>query len=90
MDGKTRELIAIGASVAGHCQPCLTYHVAQARELGISEKDVREAVSVGQMVAKGAMVAMRKFADGVVSGKKQAAATCCGGTTKRGGKSCCT
>ena len=33
MDEKTKELIAIGASVSAHCQPCLTYHVAKAKEL---------------------------------------------------------
>ena len=27
MDERTKELIAIGASVGAHCQPCLTYHV---------------------------------------------------------------
>jgi AhpD family alkylhydroperoxidase len=35
MDERTRELIAIGASVGAHCQPCLTYHVEKARELGM-------------------------------------------------------
>ena len=27
LDERTKELIAIGASVCAHCQPCLTYHV---------------------------------------------------------------
>jgi alkylhydroperoxidase/carboxymuconolactone decarboxylase family protein YurZ len=27
MDERIKELIAIGASVGAHCQPCLTYHV---------------------------------------------------------------
>jgi AhpD family alkylhydroperoxidase len=38
MDEKVKELIAIGASVSAHCQPCLTYHVGKARELGVSEE----------------------------------------------------
>jgi len=33
MDEKTKELIAIGASVGAHCQPCLAWH-EKARELG--------------------------------------------------------
>ena len=61
MDEQTKELIAIGASVSAHCQPCVTYHVGKARELGIGEELILEAVSVGQMVEKGAGSAMRDF-----------------------------
>jgi len=61
MDERTRELIAIGASVGAHCQPCLTYHLEKARELGIDEDSIRAAIETGHMVEKGAMNAMRKF-----------------------------
>lgn len=60
-DEKTTELIAIGCSVAAHCQPCLTYHVGKARELSISEEEIGEAINVGKMVEKGASMAMSKF-----------------------------
>jgi AhpD family alkylhydroperoxidase len=62
MDEKTKELVAIGASVCAHCQPCVTFHVAKARELGVAEELIREAVAVGQAVEKGAGAAMREFA----------------------------
>jgi len=61
MDECTKELIAIGASVSAHCQPCVTYHVGKARELGISDELILEAVAVGQMVERGAGAAMRDF-----------------------------
>jgi len=61
MDAKTKELIAIGASVSAHCQPCVSYHVAKARELGIGDELIQEAVAVGQMVERGAGAAMRDF-----------------------------
>ncbi len=32
MKEQIKELIAVGASIAGHCQPCLAYHVTKARE----------------------------------------------------------
>jgi len=35
MDGKIKELIAVGASVTGHCQPCLIYHLAKERKTGV-------------------------------------------------------
>ena len=63
MDDKIRELIAIGASITAHCQPCLVYHVGKAREMGIDEQEIREAVAVGYKVEKGAMSAMRDLAE---------------------------
>jgi len=53
MDEKTKALIAIGASMSAHCQPCVTYHVTKARELGIGDELILEAVAVGQMVDAG-------------------------------------
>ena len=89
MDEKTKELIAIGASVGAHCQPCLTYHVAKARELGIDSESIRVAIETGHMVEKGAMSAMKKFSSEVLSqvtdcgtggcsGAKEQAPSCCG------------
>lgn len=69
MDEKTKELIAIGASVGAHCQPCLTWHVEKAREMGIDDETIREAIATGHMVEKGAMSAMRKFSDSVLAPK---------------------
>lgn len=92
MDDLTKELVAIGASIGAHCQPCLTYHVGKARELGIDADLIRAAVEVGNMVEKGSMAAMREFAKGALAGTSPAApvdASCCGGKTSKGGKCCC-
>lgn len=88
MDERTKELIAIGASIGAHCQPCLTFHVDKARELGISEDDIRAAIDTGHMVEKGAMNAMRKFSANILaepsttacklSAGKIASEGCCG------------
>lgn len=67
MDERTKELIAIGASVGAHCQPCLTYHVEKARELGIGDEEIRAAIETGHTVEKGAMSAMRKFSAGILN-----------------------
>lgn len=53
-DDKMTELVAIGASVAANCHPCVKFHVAKAREVGASKEEIAEAVSVGKMVRKGA------------------------------------
>lgn len=60
MNESIKELIAIGASVGAHCQPCLKHHIQVAIELGITPDDIRQAIEVGHKVEKGAMAAMKK------------------------------
>ncbi len=67
IDEKTKELIAIGASVSAHCQPCLEYHVVKAREAGVSDELIGDAIAVGEMVSKGASLKMEKFASTVLT-----------------------
>jgi AhpD family alkylhydroperoxidase len=54
MDKKIKELVAIGASVACNCHPCVIYHVGKTHEMGIEEREIQQAVAVGRMVRKGA------------------------------------
>jgi len=89
MDNRTMELIAIGASVTAHCQPCLIYHLGKAREMGIDEKEIREAVAVGHKVEKGSTSAMRDFAEGLLGSPKQDDSASCAGKTSPDGKSYC-
>jgi len=63
MDERTKELIAIGASVATNCQPCLTHHVDKADEIGIDEAEIREALAIGAQVQKGGVNAMQRFVE---------------------------
>lgn len=62
MDEKIKELIAIGASIAGHCKPCLQYHIEQAVKLGVDLEEINSAILVGKTVEKGALKAMDNFA----------------------------
>ena len=54
MDSKTKELIAIGASVTANCVPCLEFHLSKARENGATDIEIADAVRVGRLVRKGA------------------------------------
>ena len=56
------ELVALGASAAANCHPCMDHHLAKCDELGISRDEVIEAVKVGLMVNHGAERAIRKNA----------------------------
>ena len=77
MDEKMIELIAIGASVAGHCQPCLSYHVDKARDLGIEDAQIEEAINVGKMIEKGAMSAVNAFARDLMTQENSDERLCC-------------
>jgi AhpD family alkylhydroperoxidase len=88
MDERTKELIAIGASVGAHCQPCLTYHVEKARELGIDDEEIRAAIETGHMVEKGAMTAMRKFSANILD-TVSSATVCKSSTDDTPPKACC-
>jgi AhpD family alkylhydroperoxidase len=44
------ELVAVGASIAANCKPCLKYHYDKAVELGVSVEDIARAVDTAQMV----------------------------------------
>ncbi|MDR3562646.1 MAG: carboxymuconolactone decarboxylase family protein [Negativicutes bacterium] len=53
-DLRTIALIAVGASVAANCQPCLRHHSAKAREAGLSDEEIQAAAEVGKAVRMGA------------------------------------
>jgi AhpD family alkylhydroperoxidase len=57
------ELVAIGASMAANCKPCLNHHVAQARKLGVSDDDIRKASGLAQMVKKAPATAVLELAE---------------------------
>ena len=61
LDNKTKELIAIGASVSCNCHPCVKFHLDKAGKLGIEPEDIKEALKVGMMVRSGAAGQMDEF-----------------------------
>ena len=61
LDSKIKELVAIGASVACNCHPCIKYHTGKARELNVDAETIKQAIEVGKMVRKGAAGEMDKL-----------------------------
>lgn len=66
MDNRTKMLIAIGASVAANCQPCLKTAITQAQKAGAEKKEILEAIGIARIVRKGAFGKMDKFASTLV------------------------
>jgi AhpD family alkylhydroperoxidase len=59
MDERMKELVAIGASAAVNCHPCMEKHLAICDRLGIARDEVAAAVEVGLAVNKGAAARTR-------------------------------
>ena len=63
MNAATKELVAIAAAVAGKCQPCFVYHYKQAREEGIGEDLIREAIQLAKDIRASGDKHMDEFAE---------------------------
>lgn len=78
MDDRIRELIAIGASAAVNCHPCLDHHLAECDRLGLDRAEVAAAAEVGMMVAKGAAAKTRTHVERMFGTTAKASAGGCG------------
>lgn len=61
LDDRIIELISIGVSVGVNCQPCLQYHVTKAKELGVNDQEIQQAINAGRAVRKGAAYKMDEY-----------------------------
>lgn len=60
LDKKTLELVAIGASVAACCEPCLEYHYKAAREAGATPAEICHAIKMAEKVRQAPIDKMKK------------------------------
>jgi AhpD family alkylhydroperoxidase len=56
LDRKTKELIAVGISVAARCDDCIGFHVKAAIEQGASREEVTEALAMAIYMGAGPSV----------------------------------
>jgi len=78
LDSRTRDLIAVGTAVGANCHPCLEHHVARAREHGIADDEIAEAIEAGKQVRQGAQAGMDALADRLLTRAPGKAAAGCG------------
>jgi AhpD family alkylhydroperoxidase len=50
LDVKTKEMLGLVASMVLRCDDCISYHVAQCKEAGVSREEFFEVFSVGLVV----------------------------------------
>lgn len=83
LTSRERELVALGAAMGSNCVPCIDHHIPKAREAGLTDAQIREAIELADGVRQ---VPARKvletalFALGDVP--QGGAAGCCVGTGK--------
>jgi len=66
-DDRIRELIAVGTAIGANCHPCLRYHTAKARDIGIPNDEIAQAIEVGKGIRKGAQGSIDKLVDELLS-----------------------
>lgn len=77
-----RELAALGAALASNCIPCVTYHIGAARNAGLSDAQIAEALAVAERVRQVPAdavleAASRALPDALEMGERDAPPSCC-------------
>src|ERR671925_2201767 len=62
LDRKTKELIAIAASLATHCKGCLEGHIKKALNYGATKEELSETIAITMGVAAASMVDLTDIA----------------------------
>lgn len=66
LNEKTAELIAVAAAIAGNCEPCLKFHFSQAKKVGCSKDEIKEAMKIAKMVKESPIQTIYELADKLV------------------------
>ena len=64
LDRKTKELIAIAASLAAKCQGCLEGHVKKALKFGATREEISESIAIAIGVNAAAIVDLTRHRRG--------------------------
>ncbi len=56
LDGKTKELIALGIAITVRCDGCISFHVHDAMAAGATQEEIAETVSVAILMGGGPSV----------------------------------
>ncbi len=89
LDTKTKELVAVGSSIAANCQPCLKYHFKIAKDSGATEEEIEDAMEIARFVKSKSAVVMDEFARVILSGNKKSSGGSCQEDSSENSKVCC-
>ncbi len=89
IDTKTKELVAIGSSIAANCQPCLKYHLKIAKDSGATEKEIKDAMEIARFVKSKSAIVMDEFTEETFSGSKKSSEKFCQERRLESSNVCC-
>lgn len=49
---RERSLVSLGAAIASNCVPCVEYHVPGAKKVGLSDRQIHEAIRIADKVRR--------------------------------------
>lgn len=90
-----RELAALGASLGSNCVPCTEFHIDAARKAGLTDAQIREAISIADHVRQVPAGKVLATAKAILSGcsqdtpTEQGVSSCCQMVSAGSGNSCC-
>lgn len=64
---ETTELVALSASIAGNCIPCLEWHYKKCIELGIPKEEIRQTIEIAKKVKQAPIKKINEVADQLLS-----------------------
>jgi len=85
LDPKVQVIVALGAATAAKCQQCFTKLYGTAKELDVSDAELRAAVDIGERVSGKSQQFMRAFIEETTKGAVRAKAA---NESSRGGCGC--
>ena len=78
LDERTKELVAVGASITANCGPCLEYHTRKAQQAGAAGAEIAQAAEVGRLVREGAASKLDALSAKLVEGQPVSESEGCG------------
>ncbi len=89
LDTKTKELVAVGSSIAANCQPCLKYHLKIAKDSGATEEEIKDTMEIARLVKSKSATVMDEFARETFGGSKKLSGESCQEKSSESSKVCC-
>ncbi len=88
LSSREQELVALGAAIASNCVPCIEYHIPEARNAGLSDAQIKQALKIAEKVrrvpARAVMqTALARINEGLEAPAEKSPATCgCSGSSQ--------
>ena len=91
LNSRERELVALGASLASNCVPCIEFHIQEARKANLTDAEIAAAIELADKIKRVPAGKVLEAATGLLSKPnaepKTAPGACCTPATDT--KSCC-